>query len=92
MAMTNERVVAVELQSWTMGGTSKRGILSVVLESGERLAVDSPSEDGEVPGSGNYNHQKDAGVRMAVSRGVQFAEINLDLIDKVLEAKKKPNS
>jgi len=79
-----EKVVAVNLDSYTVGGVSKRGLLTVELEDGRVLPVTSPSESGEPAGAGSYEYQAESGRQMAVRHGVRYGEVDHDLIEEVL--------
>lgn len=86
--MTQENPIQYKLDVYSING-NRRGILTVKLNTGEVLPVESPSELGEFSGTGNYEYQKQRALRAAIDNKAAFTEIDHDLIQRVRAEKER---
>ena len=84
MEQRNFTPVEIILTSYTACGRYRRGCLTVKTPSGF-LPVESATEEGEPPGTGNYQNQKDRAVGASRELKIPLVEINYDLIRQVRE-------
>ena len=86
---TDEETVGYEVVKYTPSIGFSRGLLNVVRKDGTRLPVISAHEEGEPTNAGDYEHQRNLGIRYARQEGVGYGETDDDLASTVLRERKK---